>query len=274
MLKKCVVCNNEFETKKNAQKVCSPECSVIKTKENFKKKNAGKRLECTTCGVIFVGNKGNKYCSIDCKKNNMKKRRQNYKNTCEICNTDFESKTPISKYCSKECRNIWTKENPRHENECLNCNCKFKTNDANKKYCSLDCSIEDRSVNPIVTCECCKKDFRKKTSNAGKFCSRDCFLKNIGADKWQTKQKICDASHIRRAKKTGAYYERFDIEEIFNRDKWTCQLCGGEVDRFEPYPGKKSASLDHVIPLSKGGTHTPANVQLAHLICNLKKSDK
>lgn len=34
------------------------------------------------------------------------------------------------------------------------------------------------------------------------------------------------------------------------------------------------ATIDHIIPLSKGGTHTYNNVQLAHYICNSKKSDK
>lgn len=32
-----------------------------------------------------------------------------------------------------------------------------------------------------------------------------------------------------------------------------------------------SVSLDHVVPLSQGGAHDPANVQLAHLTCNVRK---
>lgn len=30
----------------------------------------------------------------------------------------------------------------------------------------------------------------------------------------------------------------------------------------------------HVMPIAKGGTHTLANVKLAHLTCNQRKSDK
>lgn len=33
-----------------------------------------------------------------------------------------------------------------------------------------------------------------------------------------------------------------------------------------------SASLDHVVPLSKGGDHTRSNSVVAHLICNIRKS--
>lgn len=274
MKKYCVVCNKEFETKKNAKKTCSDECRIIRRGITDTRKIININVKCLECGGQFTGNKENKYCSTICKKKSMKKNRQTLKNICRVCNKTFESKTPIGKYCSKKCAAIWRKENPRHENECLNCKCKFKTNDNKKKYCSLECSIADRSVNPIVTCKFCKKEFRKKTSNAGKYCSRDCFLKHIGASKWESKQKIRDISHIRRAKEMGVAYEYFDVESIFDRDNWTCKLCGCKVNKFEAYPSNQSASLDHIVPLSKGGTHTPGNVQLAHLICNLKKSDK
>ena len=39
-----------------------------------------------------------------------------------------------------------------------------------------------------------------------------------------------------------------------------CYLCGGEAD-----------SIDHVIPLSKGGTHWPANLRPACMKCNALK---
>lgn len=34
------------------------------------------------------------------------------------------------------------------------------------------------------------------------------------------------------------------------------------------------ASLDHIIPLSRGGHHTADNVQAAHLACNHRKGAK
>ncbi len=36
----------------------------------------------------------------------------------------------------------------------------------------------------------------------------------------------------------------------------------------------RHASMDHIHPLSKGGTHTWDNVQLVHLRCNLRKGAK
>jgi 5-methylcytosine-specific restriction endonuclease McrA len=35
-----------------------------------------------------------------------------------------------------------------------------------------------------------------------------------------------------------------------------------------------SGTLDHIIPLAKGGDHTYENIKLAHMICNSYKSDK
>lgn len=35
-----------------------------------------------------------------------------------------------------------------------------------------------------------------------------------------------------------------------------------------------SASLDHVVPLSLGGAHTPENTQASHLICNGRKGNR
>jgi hypothetical protein len=75
--------------------------------------------------------------------------------------------------------------------------------------------------------------------------------------------------HNRRARKLNATIEKFSLLEIYERDKWRCQICGKKVDRRLKHPNPLSKSLDHIIPLAKGGSHSRANVQLAHLVCNL-----
>ncbi|MBM9506717.1 HNH endonuclease [Actinacidiphila acididurans] len=66
--------------------------------------------------------------------------------------------------------------------------------------------------------------------------------------------------------------ERFSTKEIFERDGWTCQICRDPVEPAAQWPNPWSASLDHIVPLSKHGHHTRANVQLTHLLCNLRKA--
>jgi 5-methylcytosine-specific restriction endonuclease McrA len=77
--------------------------------------------------------------------------------------------------------------------------------------------------------------------------------------------------HARRAAKAGVGSEVFDSEEIFQRDNWICWLCGDEASRDAPKGDPLRATLDHVIPLARGGAHTRVNVRCAHLRCNLKK---
>ena len=71
------------------------------------------------------------------------------------------------------------------------------------------------------------------------------------------------------------------LEKLYNRDRGICALCGKPCD-YEDYvfrgavfiAGNDYPSIDHIEPLSKGGSHTWENVQLAHKLCNSIKADK
>lgn len=83
------------------------------------------------------------------------------------------------------------------------------------------------------------------------------------------------ASHIRRARKYGnGTVDDIDLLKVFERDGGRCGICGNKVNRSLRWPQPMSATLDHIAPLSRGGTHIWQNVQLAHLVCNLHKSNK
>jgi 5-methylcytosine-specific restriction endonuclease McrA len=68
--------------------------------------------------------------------------------------------------------------------------------------------------------------------------------------------------------------ERFAPKDVYERDEWTCGLCRLPVDPGLAWPHPMSASVDHILPLSQGGSHTLANVQCAHLSCNCAKGDQ
>lgn len=56
------------------------------------------------------------------------------------------------------------------------------------------------------------------------------------------------------------------VARIGERDGWWCWLCGEAVDpnAFGPW----QATIDHLVPRSRGGTNKPANLRLAHRRCN------
>lgn len=54
-----------------------------------------------------------------------------------------------------------------------------------------------------------------------------------------------------------------------------CGICGKPVDKTLKYPHPLSATVDHIIPIVKGGHPSDIeNLQLAHWTCNRQKSDK
>ena len=54
-----------------------------------------------------------------------------------------------------------------------------------------------------------------------------------------------------------------------------CGICGKPVDFSLKYPDPLSATVDHIIPIAKGGHPSDiSNLQLAHRWCNRQKSDK
>ena len=120
-------------------------------------------------------------------------------------------------------------------------------------------------------CECCGGMFYPKRKGL-KYCSPDCMTKtNNAIQKDRRLQKIKDVIVDRG----------ITLERLYDRDGGVCKLCGNVCDwsdcetredgtfiAHNRYP-----SIDHVVPLSKGGMHSWSNVQLACRWCNTKKSN-
>jgi predicted nucleic acid-binding Zn ribbon protein len=78
----------------------------------------------------------------------------------------------------------------------------------------------------------------------------------------------------RRKSLKGVESEFYTHNEIAERDGWRCQLCRKMVNKRLKYPHPMCASIDHIVPISKGGTDVRVNVQLAHLVCNMSKGNR
>lgn len=72
-----------------------------------------------------------------------------------------------------------------------------------------------------------------------------------------------------------AFDESVSLTELFKRDRGTCQLCGTAVFRMKKGVfNRNDATVDHIVPLSRGGLHKWGNVQLTCRGCNVKKNAK
>lgn len=58
--------------------------------------------------------------------------------------------------------------------------------------------------------------------------------------------------------------EKVDVQALIDRDGLDCHICG------KPVPRDK-VSIDHLIPLSKGGPHVAWNLSIAHRLCNTRR---
>lgn len=56
--------------------------------------------------------------------------------------------------------------------------------------------------------------------------------------------------------------------QVLKRDNYTCQSCGATVQDGE------KLEVDHITPVSKGGTNDIENLQVLCKTCNIGKSDK
>ena len=61
---------------------------------------------------------------------------------------------------------------------------------------------------------------------------------------------------------------QFIKRQLINSKGAICALCG------KPITNMKDCTIDHIIPISKGGLTTIENCQLAHLKCNQARGSK
>jgi hypothetical protein len=118
------------------------------------------------------------------------------------------------------------------------------------------------------TCGECGSRFLVPARATDATCSRVC------ADGWRRSQ-VKDGRRRRRARQRGASRrERYSLRQIAERDRWKCQLCGDLVLKSAAVPHPRAPTVDHILPLARGGDDTVANVQLACFRCNCLKGDR
>lgn len=160
---------------------------------------------------------------------------------------------------------------------CIRCGMPIGHLGPRNKRCE-GCRDKQSPVMPTLRCPVCGIEFeasRMKQRSCSNDCAQKYFKKHLRVaipEPWNERRKA--NYHKRRALKRKLPADNIRPRDVYERDGWICQICYEPVDASVKWPDPKSPSLDHTIPLSKGGHHVWENVALAHLDCNVRKGDR
>lgn len=203
---------------------------------------------------------------------------------CDQCGERFPQarRGRPRRFCSIPCHSKWHQARRPSERQsgsrpCVFCGYTFLAGNAGHRFCSTTCSLTARVID------------RGETYAAEEFTTfvwlrcEDCGQWWPGRFAQRTRCDPCRASHRRAVKSLRGAYRRgapkataelVTLAEITDRCGGRCGLCGDPVLPFVRFPHPRSASIDHIVPVSKGGEHVPDNLQLAHFGCNSAKRDR
>lgn len=221
---------------------------------------------------------------------------------CERCGQRFATRDRRKRFCTEECRKR-TEQERSHANApertCANCGKAFRRRNS-KRYCSSACGDAAKVTTPCPTCG----SLRTKYKPDSRYCRKACaelarratalprstrrwymgWCKHCGENFVDPQphrdfcSPACSKRHHRKCgrqrRRNNGPSERIYRRKVYERDNWTCQLCGKPVNIRTTKPWHPlMPTLDHIIPRAAGGAHVYSNVQLAHAICNSIKSD-
>lgn len=121
-------------------------------------------------------------------------------------------------------------------------------------------------------CEHCGEAFVGR-NRVQRFCSDACAIGNWKVHNTDRLRELGRRhSSRRRARIAATTVEPFTDDDVRLAHGETCYLCSRRVNFKLSWPHPDSPSLDHVVPISRGGTHTLDNVAFVHLVCNHRKN--
>ncbi len=200
--------------------------------------------------------------------------------------TGHQGGGPPQKWCTGACRARWKRANDPTILERQRARRRVKPQPSQAKYTEHQRAARRRirsaargtsskgSTWAMGWCHRCGTPFTALANGSlPRWCSEQCSVRE-SARRQRESGKAQEHSQRRRARKRNAFVAPVHRLAIFERDRWTCQLCGQRLERNAVVPSPLAPTIDHVIPLANGGTHEPANVQAAHFLCNVRKGDR
>lgn len=168
--------------------------------------------------------------------------------TCKGCSTEYPRERRQQRYCTEACRK----------------------RSSNARWQSTHRPTDAAPSNPCTEPGCHRvrhSDGRCKMHHARTIRAQG---QRVPSDTWTDRRR--DNYHARRARLAGARNgDRALLSQVIERDGTECTACGLDVDLTLEWPDRMSKSIDHTVPLSRGGEHTLANTTLMHFGCNSSK---
>lgn len=217
---------------------------------------------CIGCGGKFIPVNGNQHrCKRSCGRVHSC---LSAPKPCLHCGKDFRGRVTQQKFCSLECNRTFMGAARSMPTPCVECGQPvLRINGQIRKF--HDACRDQRRVRraaentkPELICAWCQEPIVGRVRT---YCSQEC------SKRAQTARKHVRRRGIRKA-------TPIPVSLIHSRDHGRCQLCRRPVSLRLSAPHPRSATLDHIIPLSRGGEHSRANVQLAHYGCNSSKGNR
>lgn len=249
--------------------------------------NSGKLLQCKNCDKTFThksnGGTAQKFCSHKCRcEYNNKNRKIEIKRNCEICGQSFIADNYYSSICSDECieykKEILQKEKIKkrlryrkiklYKTECKYCGSKIFSK-YRRSYCNDQCSnrmeSKKRSLRKrkLKKCKICNVWHRKTGFCCSNYCKKRLEIAT---------NKLYSSKRMEIAKQNGTFDRGITIEKLIKRDGERCYLCGDTVIFDLGYNHSKYPTIEHVLAIKNGGTHSWDNVKVACRECNTRKS--
>lgn len=285
---RCLECSTVLLSKAGNRKFCGKKCYLTNKRRNAEPIQL-RFYSCTYCKKRFgrPGNRPYNYCSHACR--NLDNRKQH---TCKRCSKTFPHKRGGGKhmFCSRACsdrllrsqrfaerrKNIRPRATAIYLINCTDCGILLASRMDKTRRCRECQAIHPKRLSfnkygEIRQCKYCATSFGFSGESWGNYCGTKC--RKLGKIAERKKNRRIDRHMRRKRFRENGTIERFDPHSIFERDGWRCQHCNRKTRPTYRVSHDLYPNLDHIVPVSKGGSHTRANVQLLCRACNLKKSD-
>lgn len=188
-------------------------------------------------------------------------KRTTYDRNCNYCGTPFTTRSKGTLSCSVSCGHWF-----RHHGPALTSKELVRTTPRRPERAPSE-PAHIRTARRLTSGQCrvCESWF--VSLHLDVTCSARCKEVKDRELKRQHKDK-------RRAVKAEAYRADVHRRRVFEADGYRCHLCKRKTDPAKAAPHPRAPTIDHVIPLSKGGTHEPSNCRTACFLCNSSKGDR